>query len=235
MRSDTTAGSSETTVTDPLWVHGLMWLGFPLLGALAGWLLKISAHWIVSLPWAPLQGPFKLIASIPEPQAAIGAVVVGALAGLVFAFLGAAESLTVTVATSRVILKRGSGAPRQIARGQVDGVFLDGRQLVLLGRGGQELAREKSDLAGTRLTDAFRRHSYPWLTDGDPYRDEYRRWVPDIPDLPTGADALFKARERALRKGDHTDQAELRDELAKLGIVVRDEDKRQYWRRSGQR
>jgi hypothetical protein len=34
-----------------------------------------------------------------------------------------------------------------------------------------------------------------------------------------------------LVKGHDEDIAELRTELAKLGIVVRDEKKRQYWRR----
>jgi hypothetical protein len=60
---------------------------------------------------------------------------------------------------------------------------------------------------------------------------EYRRWVPDTPDLPIGADALLKARQRALDSDQGGDVAELRDELARLGVVVRDEAKRQYWRR----
>ena len=50
------------------------------------------------------------------------------------------------------------------------------------------------------------------------------------PTLPVGADALLKARARALDKGDSGDAAELRSELARLGVVVRDEKKRQFVR-----
>jgi hypothetical protein len=67
---------------------------------------------------------------------------------------------------------------------------------------------------------------------GDPHKDEYRRWVEDLPDLPAGADAVLKARARALDRGDKEDAAQLRLELGKLGIVVRDEGKRQFWRRT---
>lgn len=67
--------------------------------------------------------------------------------------------------------------------------------------------------------------------DADPHLAEFRRWVPGTPGLPEGANALFKAREKALKKqGDAEDARELRKELARLGVVVRDEDRRQCWR-----
>lgn len=51
-----------------------------------------------------------------------------------------------------------------------------------------------------------------------------------MPGLPDGADALLKARAAALTKGDKDDATELRAELARLGVVVRDEKKRQFFR-----
>ena len=112
-------------------------------------------------------------------------------------------------------------------------MFLDGKQLVLLGHETDELAREGGDLPDAeRLEAAFRAHGYPWVPGGDPHKDEYRRWVEDLPDLPAGADAVLKARARALDRGDKEDAAQLRQELGKLGIVVRDEGKRQFWRRT---
>ncbi len=228
---------SETVVSERLWARVMMWIGFPLLGAGAGWLLKSVAGWVVSLPWAPLQGPFELadqlIASFGEPRATVGALAVGAVAGLVLAFIAEQESLTVALSHDRVSTKRGESA-RSIERASVNAVFLDKKQLVLLGRSGEELAREASDLDADRLREAFVAHGYPWLAGGDPYEDEYRLWVEDTPDLPAGADALLKARGRALGRGDEgkDDAAALRAELARLGIVVREEKKRQYWRRS---
>lgn len=238
MGSGASAHGNGTVVSEPAWVRLLMWTGLPLLGAGAGWLLKAVTAWVVSLPWAPLQGPFRLadsiIASFGEPQATIGALAVGGLTGLVFAFIAELESLVVTVSHDRITTKRG-GSSREIERASVDAVFLDGKQLVVLGRETEELAREASDLDTDRLRAAFVLHGYPWLADGDPHRDEYRLWVEGTPGLPAGADALLRARARALDKGGNgrDDAAELRAELAKLGILVRDEKKRQYWRRVG--
>ncbi|WP_442930243.1 CysS/YqeB C-terminal domain-containing protein [Micromonospora sp. LH3U1] len=45
-----------------------------------------------------------------------------------------------------------------------------------------------------------------------------------------GADALLRARERAVRRDRRDDARELRRELGLIGVVLRDEDKRQYWR-----
>ncbi|ASU84370.1 hypothetical protein CDO52_17590 [Nocardiopsis gilva YIM 90087] len=215
---------NATVVSERVW-----WIGFPLIGAGLGWLLKSLAGWVASLEWAPFQGPFRLVASLPEPVATIGAFVLGAAAGLVLAFLWWLGSLSVTVTDDGVVLKRGDNV-QEIQRPSVNAVFLDGKDLVLLGGGTRELAREKNDLDATVLEQAFSAHGYTWLAEGDPYRDEFRRWVPDMPELSQGAHALFKARQRALEKDDGDDAAELRHELAKLGIVVRDEKKRQYWR-----
>lgn len=237
MRSSASAWHSETVVTEPKWLRTLVWLGFPLVGAGTGWLLKSVARWVASFPWAPLQGPFKLadqlVASFGEPQATIGAVVIGAVAGLVLAFIAEQESLTVAVSHGQVSMKRGESS-RRFERTSIDDVFLDGKQLVMLGRSGEELAREASDLDADRLQATFLARGYPWRADGDPYKHEYRLWAEDTPDLPAGADALLKARARALGKGDDgkDDAAELRAELARLGIVVREENKRQYWRRT---
>jgi hypothetical protein len=100
---------------------------------------------------------------------------------------------------------------------------------VLLGRTGRVLAREPCHLSKRRLRTAFTANGVEWA-DRDPYLDAYRRWVPDLPEVPAAAHALFVARQKALDARDDTDIRELRDELARLGYMVRDEGKRQYWR-----
>jgi hypothetical protein len=230
-RAGATPPHGQTVVAEPGWWRVLVWIGFPLLGLLAGWLLRSVAGWVASLPWVPFQGPFKLVASVPEPHASVGALVVGGLAGLVLATLAALDRLTVTVADDQVTFTRG-GVTRAVKRPLVGAVFLDERRLVLLGRATEELAREASDLDADRLRDAFVVHGFPWRAGGDPYGDEYQRWVDDLPGLPASANALLKARARALDKGDGDEVAQLRADLARLGVVVRDENKRQYWRPS---
>ena len=99
---------------------------------------------------------------------------------------------------------------------------------MLLGRTGAELAREPSHLSARRLAPVF---GAAW-SPRDPYTDAYRRWVPDLPDIPPEVAALFAARQRALDRGDGDDARELRDELGRLGFVVRDTGKRQHFRRT---
>jgi hypothetical protein len=223
----------ETVVSEPAWALGLMWLGLPLAGAGVGWLLQALAGWLEELPWVPFKGLIELLASVAdnEPLATIVSLGAGAVVGLGLAFIGAMETLVVRITDGEVTLRRGDST-RTINRVAVRTVFIDGKQLVLLGRDADELAREGFDLGADRLRDGFLAHGYPWSAAGDPHRDEFRRWVPEDPELPGSADALLKARAKALEKGDKTDIAELRTELAKLGVVVREEAKRQYWRRT---
>jgi cysteinyl-tRNA synthetase len=57
--------------------------------------------------------------------------------------------------------------------------------------------------------------------------------VAAVPDLPVSVNALLNARARALAKGEKAEAAELRAELAKVGIVIRDEKTGQSWRYAG--
>jgi hypothetical protein len=219
----------ETVVAEPALARWIWWVGFPLLGAVAGWLLLRAVDWAISLPQAPLPGPLRLLASLPEPPATAVAIILGILAGLALALQTERESLTVTVSGGLVRMARGERTTA-VAGGQISGAFLDGKRLVLVGHTGEELAREPSDLDRDQLREAFLAYGYAWHADGDPHRHDFRRWVADAPEVPGAANALLKARERALARNDHEDAAELRAELAKLGIVVREEQTRQYWR-----
>lgn len=221
--------SGGTTVADPLWGFVLMWGGFPVAGAGLGWIVIHLADWAADLRWVPFQRPLEVIADFPRAQALIVAMIVGAIAGLVLAFIGHQESLNVQVGDDRVRFSRG-GRTKEIDRADVTGVFRDGKDLVMIGRSGEELARETSDLDTARLRDAFRAHGYAWHADGDPHRDRFRRWIDGDPDLAVRANALLRARDRALEKNNKADLEEFRAALSEAGVVVRDEDKKQYWR-----
>ncbi|MEV0218509.1 hypothetical protein [Streptomyces sp. NPDC050704] len=198
-------------------------------GAVAGWLVTLLADWLVTLEWAPLKGPAKLLTSIPEPGQTIGAIGVGALAGLLLGFIALHESLTVRVSDDRLVLTI-RDEDQEFRRDEIALACRDGKQLVLLAPDAMEIARERCDLPWRRLAEAFAGHGYRWA-DEDPHRDEFRRWVPGTPGLPKGANALLRARAETLKKEDDaSDARELRAELLRLGVVVRDEGGRQYWR-----
>ncbi|MFD8479324.1 hypothetical protein [Kitasatospora sp. NPDC059673] len=212
----------------------LVAVGFPVLGAGAGFLVKLLAHWASTLPWIPWQGPLDLIAKAPEPAATIGSLVLGALLGGAIVVLAERGYVTVTVEQDRITTDRADSS-RSAPRPAISGVFADRKRLVVLGTQGEELIaeyrNEGADLPSVeRLAEAFRAHGYPWLPDGDPYRDAYRRWVDGIPGLPPGGNVLFKARAEALKKREEKEIGELRRELAKLGLVVHDVGDRQWWR-----
>lgn len=219
---------SKTVVSQPAWIYPVGFVGLAGLGVGAGIGLKAIAGWVVSLPWAPFQGPFEALERIPEPYTSIGLPIVGGLAGLVLAVLMALDLAKLTVTDADVTISRG-GEGRTFARAAVGAVFLDGKHLVLLGTKGDELVRESVDLDKARLTESFTAHGFPWR-EGDPYEADFRMWVQDTEDMPAGANALLRARERAVDHGDKSHANDIRTELAKLGIVVRDWNKRQYWR-----
>ncbi|GAA1753879.1 hypothetical protein [Streptomonospora arabica] len=232
MERDAPAPGKATVVAPARSERVLMWGGLPLLGAVLGALLKTLAEWLATWPWTPFEGPVQLISTLPDTPTRIGGAVVGLVAGLVLALIGESESGTVTVDGGEAVVESGD---RRVAfrRSQVSAVFKEGKRLVALGPRTEELAGQATDLDARRLAAAFRKHGYPWREGGDPCAADYRRWVEGVPDLSASAHGLFAARARALRK-DGSDAArdaeELRAELGKLGLVVRDERKTQYWR-----
>ena len=204
-------------------------IGAPLLGAAIGFGLPYLASWVADLKWAPLKGPMSLIDSWRGPWLTISLLAVGALAGVAFVVIAFIDTLSVAITGAQATLRR-EDRSQTVLRADVSGVYLDGKDLVLLGRRTEELAREPLEGKPARAAEAFRSHGWPWL-DGDPYAEVFRRWVPDLPELPAGAHALLAAREKALTgTKDAKDAAELRAELAKVGFVVRDDKHRQYWR-----
>jgi hypothetical protein len=207
----------------------LAWVGvftvFPLLGAGAGWLLLWSTGWLADLPVVPFGRVIHwLDEDAPQPASTLVALAVGAVVGLLLAADGWEDRLTVVVSLEGVTLRRGRSS-RTLPQSDVAGAFLDGKQLVLLNRSGGEAARETGDLGADRLRAAFAGHGFRWHDAGDPHAADYTRWVPGLPGMPAAADPLLRARAKALEKGDKDDAKELRAELGKLGVVVRDAGK----------
>ncbi|MFD6953588.1 MULTISPECIES: hypothetical protein [unclassified Nocardiopsis] len=215
--------------------HVFLWTFFPLLGAglgwtlsrVPGWLAHVPA-WVHQLPFVPGEEQTALLARLDGPVLTVVLVVLGVLAGGFVALSSYDDMVAVEAAEDGVRITR-SGRTTTFERARVRAVFLDGRELVLLGPDTAELARERTDHGGKRLRAAFEAHGYPWH-DGDPHREEFQRWVDGMPGLEQHAQAVLRARQAALRDKDADDSAELRAELARLGVVVREEGGRQYWR-----
>lgn len=224
----TDPGTISTTVAMDRGERLVVWVGFPAVGAAAGWALLLTAGWLASAPVVPFRLAFRWLDG-PGPWPSAVALSAGVLAGLALAGAAVHESLEVRVTGSAVLLLR-EGRTQRLERAQVATAFVDGKDLVLVDRAGAELARERTDLARVRLQEAFAAHGYPWHHGGDPRAAEFRRWVAGAPDLPPGAAGLLAARARALAARRPDDVRDLRTELAGLGVVVRDERGKQFWR-----
>lgn len=203
---------------------------FGVIGAALGFAIIRLLDLLLGLEWVPFQGPLRLIDSIPAVIALPVMIGVGLIAGLIFGVMAVGEDLSVTVGADEVRLTR-SGLDRTISRSAIATVFRDRKELVLLGADTNELAREEIDQPTAELSAAFTGHGYPWRAEGDPQRDNFRIWSPQSLGLPVGASALLTVRAKALADKKTDDARLYRDELAGLGIVVRDEGGKQYWRR----
>jgi hypothetical protein len=140
------SADAVTEVSVPAGERALVSIGFPLLGALAGWLVKVAADWLAGLPGGPLHAVFTAVAAIPEPYATGGSLLVGLAGGVALAGIAARERVSLSVSSVAVTVRRGTGPDVRVARDVVDAVFLDGRQLVLLGPDGAEHDRATIDL-----------------------------------------------------------------------------------------
>jgi hypothetical protein len=73
MEPAATSGGGATVVALPPVERALVWVGFPLIGGGAGWLLQWLAGWATALPWVPFKGPLELVALVPDPMPRSGA------------------------------------------------------------------------------------------------------------------------------------------------------------------
>ncbi|AJW39853.1 MULTISPECIES: YqeB family protein [unclassified Rhodococcus (in: high G+C Gram-positive bacteria)] len=202
--------------------------GAVIIGGLLGFGLPYVASWGASLTWIPFQGPLELIASWSQWWVRYVCIGLGVLLGL--ALVAAAFYDTARVAVSEMqvrITERGETAT--ISKSEVGTVFVDGKELVLLDGASRQLVRVPSEEKRDAIEAAFEKRGWSVAT-GDPYADLYRLWVPETPGLAPEVNAVLKARAMALKKKAASDARELRTELDRLGVVVRDKKTSQYWR-----
>lgn len=216
-----------TVVKHPFVYHLLLWIMFPLAGAVVGWLLAQLPSWAEGKP-LPFSGVLEMLDDLSGTVLTLVMIGLGVVAGAFVTLMAYDEVVTLNISDTDVEVKA-SGQAKSFTREQVDSVFMDGKSLILLARDTSELVRQKTDHKKVTLKAAFEAHRYPWRDD-DPHETEFARWVDGVPGLGEHANAILRARQVALDGDKTSDIVELHDEAAKLGVVIRDVRKRQYWR-----
>ena len=218
------------SAADKLVLYG----GLPLAGIVLGFFLPRIADWAVDQSWVPMQGLLELISKWDGWWVVAICTALGLIAGVLLAAMALEDTLKVTVTNSDVEFLKNQQT-RRVLREQAAVVFLDRRDIVIQDAASRELARERHDelkSEAKKIPAAFRAHGYPWSDQGDPHADRFRRWVEGDPELPPAVNAVLRARSKAFAQGSKgkVDLRELREEIAKLDYVVRDQDSKQYWR-----
>ncbi|MEP7795406.1 hypothetical protein [Sanguibacter sp. 25GB23B1] len=192
-------------------------------------MLALGLDWIVGLSWVPFQGPLSLVDELTGSWTVLALVVLGVALGLVLALSVYGDVVYVTVEPQAVVVTRGDEV-RRVPRSAVATVFLEGGHLVVQDASGRRGARAPVDhLPTDRLRAVFIGCGYRWV-EADPLAGAFSRWFENAPGLPAGGDAILAARQKALDGGQEEAAEDLRVELDRVGVVVRDEGGRQFWR-----
>lgn len=213
----------EATVTIRL--SSRLVLAFTVAGAAMGGLAAMAigptAAWLMRR-LDPAPALVEQLDQLPLAWSVPVLMAVGAAAGLAISAARDRSSGRLSI-DSRTVRLDHRGQASVVQHAEISEVFLDDAELVLLGRGGHELARiPAEDGLASELKEAFTMFGLPWAGSTDPRDAEFRPWTDRSRELDPTLHGLLRRRRRALQEGQ-TDEAEsLRDQLAAHGVMVRD-------------
>lgn len=209
----------------------LIWLLPSLIGTVVGWLLPAWAKAASNLPWIPfIQGPLNLIASFDSPWTIVVTTILGIITGIILTILAYNYTLTITVTEQK--LSFGLNEEHwYFFKKDIKAVFIEKKEVVVLSKKDVELFRCKSELKARHIKPTLLNYDYLFI-EKNPFEDEFKKWVPELPELSRSAHALLKARERSVKEKDIENCLELSQELAKIGVSVRDRNQQQYFRKT---
>lgn len=201
-----------------------------LVGVLAAFIVGPLVSWLLGLI-GDAPGPLRLAAELPFAWAVPVLTVVGAIAGFLIAASWNDDAGTIEVNDAGITV-HSKDADRYVPKAKTDRVAAEKKELVILDVQTSEIFRgpvEDEMLPGLRVALAAR--GYPQLETSDPYGDRFVTWVEGGGQLDEKTEDLLRARRRALADDQAGAAEDALDRLRRSGVMVRDRDGRQEYRR----
>ncbi|MFF3103422.1 YqeB family protein [Viridibacillus arvi] len=205
-----------------------LWLMLPLIGLVIGYFLPPISEWASKLEWVPFQGPFKLVASLNAGWVIFATMAFGLLAGIILTLLIYDEILNIYISEDTLVFKIGK-VEMKFLKDDISYIYIDHKDLVVIGHEGQEIFRYKKEISTKILKEELGELGY-LFKDGNPYKEQFKKWVPGLTDLSLEADALLKAREMMLKNDNSEEVLQIAIELWKLHVSVKEIEAKQYYR-----
>lgn len=209
-------------------------IGFSIIGAALGYFLSSILAWINSVERFSNQKRISLITKIADYlNSTLGEwstllfLMIGLIIGIYLAKMLLRESPTVSVSKYNIEIANDLKSLTFI-RDEIQDIYYD-EEFVIVGASGHELLRESYDIKKETLGNALRNYEYPFRSN-DPYETYFKLWSSNTQELSTPVNALMKARAVVKKSKDKDERIDIDEELSKLGVIVKDEDKKQYWR-----
>lgn len=225
--------NDTTVVRIPARYTAVFTVGGALAGLALAFLVGPVVGWLVGLV-GDAPGPLELLAEVPLGWAVPLLMLVGAVAGflIVANWIDRAGTIDVNDAGVTVHSKE---ADRYIPKAKTDRIFAEKAgeyDLVILDAQTRELFRGKVEaemLPGLR--EALQRRGYPSLETADPFGEQFSTWVEGDGRLDQTSENLLCSRRRALADNRNGEAEDALEKLHRAGIMVRDRDGRQQYRR----
>jgi hypothetical protein len=225
-----TYGRTTTTVRIPARYTAIFTVGGAVAGLVAAFIVGPLVGWMLGLI-GDAPGPLRLAAELPLVWAVPALTLAGAVVGFLVVASWEEDAGTLEVADGGLTV-RSKDADRFIPASAAARVIAEKKELVVLDHGAGEVFRgpvEDEMLPGLR--EALRAHGYPELETEDPYAADFTTWVNGDGRLDEADEELLRARRRALADGRPGAAEEALEALHRRGLVVRDRDGRQQYRR----
>ncbi|MGO1592032.1 MAG: YqeB family protein [Ancrocorticia sp.] len=220
----------ETTISIPRrWIVGFYVAG-GTIGFLSAFVVGPIVSWLLShIGDAP--NMLRIADLLPTAWAIPVLTIVGVAAGFWITQEWRNEVSVVTVSQEGITIAD-TGASQYIAKARIGGIYTDKKDLVITDPRTLEISRSTTDsLLLEQLQHAFEHYGYPWQGSSDPYESSYVTWVDGDGRLASTVDDLLRARQRALADKRSGAAEGVRDELRSIGIVVRDRESTQQYRK----